>query len=209
MCYQFGLDPSSSSFTTYDLHCLLHFYRVIGHCLGIEDRFNLCETSSNGKEGDEEVVERCRQLYYQKWKPRIESAPEVIGSAMAEGIGVAAFQSAPFACYRSVMHYVAPTLGLADHADFQLKTLSDYLFYAMFSLVMGSVLRYKFAMWLISKLLRAFETLSFWCRQVHVFILDWWYSNDPKYQFPADANGRFLNVLKNFQYKAAWEHRLL
>ena len=64
ICYlQFGF----ATFTSYDFHCLFHFWRVIGHCLGIADEFNPCSGS------DEEVVEHCRQTFTEYWLPKLKT----------------------------------------------------------------------------------------------------------------------------------------
>ncbi|KAH9394066.1 hypothetical protein TYRP_021195 [Tyrophagus putrescentiae] len=116
------------SLSSYDRHCMLHFWRTIGHCLGIEDRFNLCTGS------DEEVTELCRQIYHLEWRPAIVTAPEVAGLAMAEDIALIMFRIVPIITYRALMHYVAPTFNLDAVPNYQLKTIEDYFFYEKFAL---------------------------------------------------------------------------
>lgn len=156
--------------SSYERHCLLHFWRVIGYCLGIEDRFNLCTGNT-----DEEVIEMCRQVYYCEWKPQIEFAAEKAGKAMAEDIAFIMFRIVPIITYRALMSYVAPTFGLENISDFQLKTKSDYFYYGLLSFIMKSNARFRFLTKLSSIGFTIFEKLAFWGKNIHQKTLSWWY----------------------------------
>lgn len=135
---------------------MFHFWRVIGHCLGIEDRFNLCSGS------DEEIFESCRQCYYNEWLPLIRSAPEPAGIAMAKGIAV----TVPAIYYNSLIRFSAPIIGLST-VDYPLKTVQEKLSYAYLWLNVNVYARSSIMLWMLNLILRVLERISVWRRITH------------------------------------------
>lgn len=98
---------------------MFHFWRVIGYCLGIEDRFNLCDGT------DEETIELCRQIYFEQWLPNIKSHPYVEGLNMSRGICLAMSEIDSLLNFNLLMHYGAPFLQF--NADDYPLTLQEKL----------------------------------------------------------------------------------
>jgi len=109
-------------FTPYDFHCLFHFWRTIGYCLGIEDRFNLCDGA------DEETVAICRHMFQEHWLPKIRSEEERTGVEMARGIALAMARMSPIINYNALLHYSASFMGL-DKSKYPLVGGWDRLSY--------------------------------------------------------------------------------
>lgn len=120
-------------FTQKDFHAIYHFWRVIGYCLGTEDEFNLCNGS------DEEVVEMCRQIYHYDCLPKIRKCAEryPMSSAIIKAFYGHVF---PFN-YSSIMHYVAPLLGL-DISLYPLTTFKEWFNYHMLKFTMEKMYQY-------------------------------------------------------------------
>ncbi|KAH9399815.1 hypothetical protein TYRP_017382 [Tyrophagus putrescentiae] len=127
-------------FSPSDFHALFHFWRTIGYCLGIEDRFNLCQGT------DLEVVEHCRQLYWGEWHQEVvrraasssssSAKAEFYGLKMARSIAVAALPlgSLP-GSLPAMLRFGAPFLGL-EKARYPLETIRDRIKYAELVLIL-------------------------------------------------------------------------
>lgn len=63
-----------------DLDAILHYWRGIGHLLGIEDRYNLCNGSV------EEIKSICRMILEEKLKKSITDSPQRESIEMSKGI---------------------------------------------------------------------------------------------------------------------------
>lgn len=61
---------------------MYHFWRTIGYCLGMEDRYNLCTGS------DEEIKEICKLMYTQLFLPPIQKQSEPTAIAMSQAIAL-------------------------------------------------------------------------------------------------------------------------
>ncbi|OTF71495.1 hypothetical protein BLA29_000092 [Euroglyphus maynei] len=110
------------NFTKEDFHSMFHFWRLIGYCLGMDDRYNLCDGT------DEETVEFCRQIYFEQWLPAIKSHPYVEGLAMSRGICLAMSEIDSSLNFNLLMNYGAPFLQLnAD--DFPLTKQEKISYY--------------------------------------------------------------------------------
>lgn len=75
---------------------------------------------------DEEVVELCRQWYFEVWLPVLRDAKEETGVAMAQGICQAMRRVNPLLDYNALMRYGAPFLQL-DRDHFSLTTVRQKL----------------------------------------------------------------------------------
>lgn len=134
---------------------MFHFWRVIGHCLGVEDRFNLCSGP------DAEIREMCHQIYWQNYHPAIVAAREPTGVAMTKGITFAMQQMSFVLHYEAILHYGAPFLAL-DVKKYPLNGFrakfaygSLWLFFRLFtkSVIMNWLLSkyFCFKLWLTVK----------------------------------------------------------
>lgn len=193
------------TFSAYDRHCLFHFWRTIGYCLGIEDRFNLCSP-----EDDDEVVEFCRQTYYEEWRPKIllgetpGEGGEATGVAMAEGIARAMFRVLPAATYRAMLRYAAPSFGLNRDA-YPLRGFHDHVSFGIIWWTMNVIARSTVLLWTGCRFYFAFQRLAFWCRSAHQWTLKRRYTAE-RYQYRTDSRCPF--EVTGVNYRTAWEHRV-
>ena len=88
------------------MHAMFHFWRVIGYCLGIEDRFNLCAGT------DEEIIEKCRFMFWSKYHPAIIAAPEKTGIEMTKGITYSMQRITFLLDYNALLRYMAPFMNV-------------------------------------------------------------------------------------------------
>ncbi len=149
-------------FSPSDFHALFHFWRTIGYCLGVEDRFNLCQGT------DLEVVEHCRQLYWGEWHQEVvrraastsssSAKAEFYGLKMARSIAVAALPlgSLP-GSLPAMLRFGAPFLGL-EKARYPLATIRDRIKYAelviilrWFPGIIGGSRRLRLIHWALSR----------------------------------------------------------
>lgn len=69
--------------TPEDLEAIVHFWRIIGYMIGIEERFNLCTDSY------ETTIQRCEKMSEQIFRPNLEKAPkffEEMSEALVNGL---------------------------------------------------------------------------------------------------------------------------
>lgn len=200
--YQLGF----SKLTTYDRHCLFHLWRVFGYCLGVEDRFNLCSAESY-----EETAELCRQIYYEEWLPKIlkKEETEETGRAMGEGIAQAMSAVLPgVSRYRAIMRFAAPIFGLSKKEDYELRGFLDYLAYALIWFTVRLSSRSVIVSWTLCRLFYAFNRLAIWCRRFHEWTLEKRFP-EAKVSYQTDSRCPLQFIAReNFNYRAAWEHRL-
>lgn len=124
---------------------MFHFWRVIGYCLGIDDRFNLCDGS------DEDTVELCRQIYFDEWLPVIRIGAEKVGIEMGKGISNAMSRVSPNLQYNSYMKYCAKFLQL-NPDDYPLVTTKEKVLYAFYRVFFKYLSKSTCIVWIISKL---------------------------------------------------------
>ena len=175
---------------------MFHYWRVIGHCLGIEDQFNLCAGT------DEETFEFCRQCYYEDWLPRIKQG-ETTGMAMANGIALAMHRFVPGATFNAMLRYGAPAFGL-DKSRYPLNGFWDYTSYLTIWATMKIYSRSSVIMWIASCLLAVALRLSIWFRSFHEWSLRRKYVG-AKYEYNTDERCPF-EIKAN--YKTAFELKL-
>lgn len=200
--FQLGLGTLSSD----DKHCLYHFWRVVGHCLGIEDRFNLCDGS------DEEIEELCRQIYYKEWKPKIIENATKKNSNLAVTVGkditLGIFRFFPVFTYNSLMHYGALHFDL-NQAGYKLTTLWDYFYFYLLSLSIKGCSKSVIIMWTKTQIFFAFKKIAFWCKKIHLWNLMWKYPLTKNLFYYHTFDDRSKHGLVNdINYKLGWEYRL-
>lgn len=101
---------------------------MIGYCLGIDDRFNLCSWT------DEVIIEMCHQSFAEDWRPVLLKRQTTVGVEMGKGISLA-FQELDYMHdYHALMRYTAKVLDL-DVDQFPLETRMQRLKYWYWNLV--------------------------------------------------------------------------
>lgn len=128
-----------------DMAAMFHFWRVIGYCLGMEDRFNLCDSDSVP-----EIKATCAHLYHHKWMPVIRKQYSV-GINMSRDIVTAMNKIDKGLEYNALMRYAAPFLGLPEH-DFPLVGVRGNVLYYSFALLFGLFFRSRSICWLLGRL---------------------------------------------------------
>lgn len=112
------------------LDCLNYFWRVMGHCLAIEDRFNLCA-------GDLEESRSLYRLVFEKdWKPIIaaDKPPAPVGIEMGKGIVLAMKKVSPTLNWEANTKYWFEVLDIPREIEltsFKSKVLYGYLQFTM------------------------------------------------------------------------------
>lgn len=183
---------------------MFHFWRTIGYCLGIEDRFNLCSPTD-----DDEIVETCRQMYREEWQPKVALGEvpgqgEAMGVAMAEGIARAMFRVLPVATYRAMLRYAAPSFGLNPEA-YRLRGFYDRVSYGILWITLNVLARYPLLLWINCRFYFAFQRLAYLLRSAHQWVLERRYTEE-RYQYRTD--GRCPFEVTGINYRTAWEHGL-
>lgn len=123
---------------------MFHFWRVIGYCLGTDDRFNLCSGT------DEETLELCRQIYFEEWLPVIRSGGEQTGVEMSKGICTAMSKVNPNLNFNVLMHYASPFMQL-NQEHYQLATSKERIKYCMIQVLFRGAARFRSTNWLLTK----------------------------------------------------------
>ena len=115
-----------------DFDSLLYFWRVIGYCLGTDDRFNLCSGTS------QEVVQLCQLIYWRDWYPLLISEPLVCpeGEEMAKGICLAMNKLSKFIHWNVLMKYWYPILNVSK--TIELQSISERFWYYFIKFMMTS-----------------------------------------------------------------------
>ena len=113
-----------------EFDCILYFWRVIGYCLGTDDRFNLCSGTS------EEVVQLCQLIYWRDWYPLISREPLLCpeGEDMAKGICLAMNKLSRFIYWNVLMKYWYPILNVSK--TIELQSLSERFWYHFIKFMM-------------------------------------------------------------------------
>ncbi|KAH7637131.1 hypothetical protein HUG17_7337 [Dermatophagoides farinae] len=155
----FAIFPKQLGFnllTQQDVHCVFHFWRTIGHCLGIDDTFNLCAGSNV------EIVEMCEQIFREEWLPTLmmksnDESIIVTARRMSQAIFQSLGQLEPFINYNVMMRYgcrfvwsttLAPAI---DEDDIQLKNYLSKVHYGFTVFAYRHCSRYKWFHWLASR----------------------------------------------------------
>ncbi|XP_046918393.2 LOW QUALITY PROTEIN: uncharacterized protein LOC124498650 [Dermatophagoides farinae] len=206
-----GIRPNQCAFfgtTEKEFEEYFYFWRVIGYCVGIEDRFNIC-FGVEGYEETREFLDICFQRCYKVHLDK-QSAPVVMGMNLTEGVFLALEGAAPrfLICYESFMKYWYDTLGVRH--PIKLDTFERKLNYAIFIFVMEYVLRirlfYIIFSWLFfylqQRLFGQIEQVRKHCEQHYVNIkyqLDSEYFdyNDQQQQQQQQRNHMDLDINEN------------
>ncbi|KAH9394159.1 hypothetical protein TYRP_021293 [Tyrophagus putrescentiae] len=136
------------TFTRADFHSLWHFWRVMGYCLGIEDRFNLCSGGSDG-----EVAALCRLMYAGSFRLAVAERREPTGERMCRAVCDGMSLVNPLFSYNVLMHYHAPCLRVVDaERDYPLRTFSERFHYQLLKFILGTLCKWKAIVWVMSRL---------------------------------------------------------
>lgn len=111
------------SLTEEEMDSLLYFWKVIGYCLGTDDRFNLCSGTA------QETIELCKLIFWRDWHPLVNSQVVACpaGEDMAKGICLSMNELAKFINWNVFMKYWYPILKI--NKTVELKTFSEYFWY--------------------------------------------------------------------------------
>lgn len=139
------------AFSEADMAAMFHFWRVIGHCLGMEDRFNLCDSDNVP-----EIQAMCRYIYDKFWLPSIRKEYSV-GIKMSRDISTAMKEIDKKVDYNVLMRYAAPFLGLREQ-DYPLSGVRGHILYYTYYLLFKVFFRFRFISWILSRMAnRKFE----------------------------------------------------
>jgi hypothetical protein len=132
------------SLTDEEFDCLLYFWRVIGYCLGTDDRFNLCSGSS------EETVELCKLIFWREWYPLIiaETPSAPVGVEMGKGICLAMNSVSKSIHWNVLMKYWFPILNIPKTVT--LQSFSEYFWYYFLKFHMNYTSKLSLFHWLSS-----------------------------------------------------------
>ena len=169
---------------------------MIGYCLGIENRFNLCSGT------DEETFELCRQHYAADWLPNIQRG-EPSGIAMANGIALSMFRVMPVVTYNALLRYGASSFGM-DQRRYPLVSVWDYVSYLILWITFKVASRSVIVVWIGTTALLIGTQLAIWFRSFHQWSLGKKYVG-AEFQYKTD--GRCPFELKT-NYKNAIELNL-
>ncbi|XP_054154602.1 uncharacterized protein LOC128953152 [Oppia nitens] len=137
----------------------MYFWKVIGYCMGIEDRFNICQ--DNTYEESVAYFDICFKRCYKRHMD--EQCPKVLmGMALTEGVflGLNGVMPKWLFSYEGFMKYWYEALGVRKH-PIQLLTLSQRLSYFMMCLTMDYLLKVSLIYTVISKLFFYYQNTLF------------------------------------------------
>lgn len=130
---------------------------------------------------------------------------------MGEGIARAMSAVLPgVSRHRAIMHFVAPTFGLAEEEQekYKLRGLLDNFAYAQIWFTVRLASRSMILSWLFCRFFYAFNRLAIWFRALHQWTLEKRYAEkDVSYSTDSRCPLQF-NARESFNYRTAWEHRL-
>lgn len=129
-----------------NLERLIYFWRVIGHLLGIEDEYNLCN-------GDYATVRgNCAQIWERKFTRKLISMRKE-AAEMSEQIVLSASHYVWLLRYRGLLKYLFEVTQLPTSSFQGLKRVEE-LFYYSLKLTVGTLLHYRLLAPLFNGLLR-------------------------------------------------------
>lgn len=123
---------------------MFHFWRVIGYCLGTDDKYNLCSGS------DEEIVELCKQIYFEEWLPVIREGSDKGGIAMSKGICLAMSHVNSTLNFNALMRYGADFLRL-DKEQYRLEGVKEKVRYMAYVGLFRYLSHFDSIHWIIGK----------------------------------------------------------
>ena len=120
-----GLRPATEE----EMKDLCYLWRVIGYCMGIEDKYNLCS-------GDmEEDRELCRMLFDRDYRPVLNdiAIEDNMGWHMGNGIALAIQMINPSISFQAVINYWYPRLGIPHKPALNSVFLKFSYYYMIFN----------------------------------------------------------------------------
>nr|XP_027195155.1 uncharacterized protein LOC113789772 [Dermatophagoides pteronyssinus] len=163
----FAIFPKQLGFdilTQKEIHCIFHFWRTIGYCLGIDDQFNLCSGT------DQEIIEICQQIFQQELLPTLTTLRQqpandddtnlsITNTArlMSKGLFQALGILEPFINYNIMMRYACkfvwkkiPTPAI-DEDDIRLKNFPSRIHYIFTIVAYRFFSHFRWFHWLSSR----------------------------------------------------------
>ena len=182
-----------------DFQCLIHFGRVIGYCLGIEDRFNVYN-------GD---LDECRAMLEvmtekeirKNFKNQAPSDIELVGIELGKGIAIALEQLNYHISWFSLMKHWHLILGV--HKEIPLPKWSDRFKYQITLFTFNHLCRSPFGQRFLNQFSKILIKIALHRKQNIIVYLGKEYQN-LKYRHPNvpdHAYGEKLLILKNTEMK--------
>lgn len=117
----------------YDLECFVHFWRVIGYALGIEDRFNICRGSF------QETKAICEEMFQKALLPNVYKSTDqylFMSNAMVRGINAFIPVFEPYVFRALLIELVATdnVNKLYEKLRMSQKILFNFVYFAIWSL---------------------------------------------------------------------------
>lgn len=106
-----------------DMDAMLHFWRFIGYLLGIEDKYNLCDGSTD------ETKEMCELILEKKFKKSIIESPERDAIEMSRGIVNAIKTFVRLLTYDGITKYLFEVIDV--QREIHLNFLSTICYYSL------------------------------------------------------------------------------
>lgn len=144
---EFGLHDWSQK----DFQSFIHFWRVIGYCLGIEERFNLCHYDHSY----ESTVYLCQLMYDQEYHPicsrQFPQKFPTFGFDMSLGLVKAMKSLAPLLSLDGLLRYTYRHVLKIENVNIDVKSRSGYrnLIYMIRVLMKYSFFHYVIS-WILS-----------------------------------------------------------
>ncbi|CAG2103852.1 unnamed protein product [Medioppia subpectinata] len=182
-----GLRPA----TAQDIDDLCYLWRVIGYCMGIEDKYNLCSANI------EEDRELCRLLFDRDYRPVLHdnAMTDTIGWQMGNGIALGLQMLNPSLSFEAIINYWYPRLEIPH--KIQLKTFFHKFSYYYLWFNFQVMLRYSMAHWLYGWVYRLLIALAIKKRHIRENILRLKYK-DIKYEEKCPLNNIKLEYTDAF-----------
>jgi hypothetical protein len=150
-------------FNRFDLESILHFWRVIGYYLGVNEENNLCSRQLD------DIVNLCKTIMEDEFKQSIRANPTSSPPGIMGYNIVRSVKFIPMLTFYGITKYLFELMGL-DTSELETKpTRYSRLSYTLIKLVMSNLLAYRPLRWFNNGLTR----LSVFC----VGKVENWFSN--------------------------------
>ena len=133
-CFQFAFigfvilmpEKFGIRWSPYDLECVIHFWRLIGHLLGIQDQYNLCSRPAT------QVKEMCAVILQQEMKAAFVEGNKrgTTSSQMSRGILESIRPYVPLIRWDAYLKYLATLLD-SEEKHMKLNVKGDLIFRSM------------------------------------------------------------------------------
>ena len=185
------------SLSDQDFDCLLYFWRVIGYCLGTDDKFNLCSGTT------QEVVQLCQLIFQRDWYPLIQSEPLVCpaGEEMAKGICLAMNRVSKFIYWNVLMKYWYPILNVSKTIELQSIGERFWYFVIKFLMTYGTKLSVCRSLMTFSARLNIWIAIKFKNYKYECLKKQYKHLSYDNQSCPFDVNFNYMDVFEAIEKK--------